>query len=547
MEGLFFVILLLMGSIGPLSAGKNPFFMGYNTVTTNAGTIKGTKENITAFGKTYEYFVYRGIRYAKDTSGANRFKKPMPMEKFQSVYEALEYTNSCPQPPFGWASFNVTADPMFHTRTGEDCLSLNVFTPTDKGTKKAVMVWIHGGGWVVGSGHAYFGGLLAPFGDVVYVSVNFRLGPFGFLDTGDSNCPGNMAYFDQLLALNWVKNNIGGFGGDPDQVTIFGESAGGFDVSAHAISPLSAGKGLFKRVISQSGSAITPKENPLSPAVDTRPDTKNLGYNLRCNDTKNPKLSDSKALLECLRKKSADDLLKYADIFGMLPKDAVVKGSAKFSPNVDGEFFPEHPSNLVNNPKLVTYKAFKDVDFIASFTSNDGEIIFTSFTPLLQSADIKPPFLIPKEYMHETFLPACYPPKTAPGVAKAVGHEYIVDADIANSSLLRRDAFIEAQTDQVFLTAGVSAAQTHEAMKGNGKTWMLFFDHNAKLFPTKYGPGEATHGADIIYCFGVVAMGDSIVRLYGAAGQLMAYLVTKTDLDLAKAAMTYFTNFAKYG
>ncbi|XP_064644670.1 para-nitrobenzyl esterase-like [Lineus longissimus] len=538
--------------MGQLFGVDNPFLMGYNEVTTGAGTIQGTKENITAFGKTYEYFAYRGIRYAKDTGGANRFKKPIPVDKFSGVYKATEYTNSCPQPSFGWDLLSITADPMFNTRTGEDCLSLSVFTPTDKGTTKAVMVWIHGGGWLIGAGLQYFGGLLAPFGDVVYVSINFRLGPFGFLYTGDSNAPGNVAYFDQLLALKWVKDNIKDFGGDPDMVTIFGESAGGYDVSAHAISPLSAGKGLFKRVISMSGSAVSPKENPMNlvngaaSAVITR----NLGLNLRCNDTNNPTLSNSKLLVACLRTKSAEDMIRYTDINGVLPKDAVVKGLLSFRPVLDGEFFPVHPAYLIQNKSFAAYQAFKDVDFIVSVTSNDGEIIFSSaIIPFLMPANIHHPFLIPKDFMHKTLLPAAYPSSTHPGVAMAVAQEYIVDADLAatNSSLRRRDALIQALTDQYFVTAGISAAQTHVGMEGKGKTWMLYFDHNASIFPKVYGPGNANHGADVAYCFGFPAMADNFVKLHGAKGQALFTSITTRDVDIAKASMTYFTNYAKFG
>ncbi|XP_064644669.1 uncharacterized protein LOC135498345 [Lineus longissimus] len=545
-----FGVLLLVVNTGQLFGADNPFLMGYNEVTAGAGTIQGTKENITAFGKTYEYFAYRGIRYAKDTGGANRFKKPVPMDKFSGVYKATEFTNSCTQTGTSLANSNMSADPMYHQRTGEDCLSLNVFTPTDKGTKKAVMVWIHGGAWVAGSGLIYFGGLLAPFGDVVYVSVNFRLGAFGFLSTGDSSARGNMAYFDQLLALKWVKDNIKDFGGDPDMVTIFGESAGGLDVSAHAISQLSAGKGLFKRVISTSGSAVSPKENPMNVRLDIPVYTKNLGLNLRCNGTNNPTLSDSGLLLECLRKKSASEILKYADEEGNLPPDAVVKGRQSFSPTVDGEFLPEHPANLVKNTTLAVYQVFKNVDLISSFNSNDGNYAFFSMIPILMKAGITgPSYLIPKEFMHKYLLPGVFPPSTHPGVARAVGQEYIIDADLAatNSSLRRRDALIQALTDQYFVTAGISAAQTHVAMEGKGKTWMLYFDRESPIWPKLYGPGNANHGADIAYCFGVFAMGDSLVKLHGEKGQAIANLTTQTDLDLSKAHMTYFTNFAKFG
>ncbi|CAH1782135.1 unnamed protein product, partial [Owenia fusiformis] len=138
----------------------------------------------------------------------------------------------------------------------EDCLYLNVWAPGDGSTRdmrevKAVMVWIHGGGYSWDSAIAYDPTMITVIGDVVMVTMNYRLGIFGFLSTGDNVVPGNMGLLDQQLAIRWVKDNIALFGGDPERITIFGQSAGASSVTQHATSPTNIG--LFQRAIAQSG------------------------------------------------------------------------------------------------------------------------------------------------------------------------------------------------------------------------------------------------------------------------------------------------------
>ncbi|KAJ7393150.1 neurexin protein binding [Desmophyllum pertusum] len=141
----------------------------------------------------------------------------------------------------------------------EDCLFLHVFVPSTikpEADKMAVMVWIHGGAFAFGTSSICPGGVLATFNDVIVVSINYRLGVLGFLNIPGTEYKGNYGMLDQVLALKWVQANIASFGGDPNRVTIFGESAGGMSVSLHLVSPLS--KSLFRRAIMQSGASSTP-------------------------------------------------------------------------------------------------------------------------------------------------------------------------------------------------------------------------------------------------------------------------------------------------
>ncbi|CAG2104218.1 unnamed protein product, partial [Medioppia subpectinata] len=186
-----------------------------------------------------------GIPYAEPPVGKHRFAKPEPISKpFPGIIDATKVKNSCMQNP---SQFPISPD----SPLSEDCLVLNIWT-TNTTALKPVMFWIYGGGLIMGSifQEIYNGSALATK-DVVVVSVNYRLGPFGFLYGDREDAPGNVGFYDQLLGLKWVRENIHSFGGDRDQITIFGESAGSWSVSAHILSPLS--KGMFQRAIMENG------------------------------------------------------------------------------------------------------------------------------------------------------------------------------------------------------------------------------------------------------------------------------------------------------
>ncbi|CAO2610559.1 Carboxylesterase 1D [Lemmus lemmus] len=184
----------------------------------------------------------------------------------------------------------------------EDCLYLNIYTPADltKTSRLPVMVWIHGGGLVVGGASTYDGLALSAHENVVVVAIQYRLGIWGFFSTGDEHSRGNWGHLDQVAALRWVQDNIAKFGGNPGSVTIFGESAGGFSVSALVLSPLA--KNLFHRAISESGVALLP-------ALFTE-DAKPIAESLQqvaiatgCEAT------TSAGIVQCLREKTEEELL----------------------------------------------------------------------------------------------------------------------------------------------------------------------------------------------------------------------------------------------
>ncbi len=218
---------------------------------TSLGAIRGTCEDGVE--------VFRGLPYARPPEGDLRFRPPEPVEEWTGVLDATTFGKCCFQADTSGGVLEqvLTLD---YPEQGEDCLSLNIWTPAADGRRRPVMVWIHGGGFVTGAGSLpmYDGSALAKSGDVVVVTINYRLGAFGFLrldDLCEDECDasGNQGILDQVAALNWVKSEIQAFGGDPANVTVFGESAGAISIAAMLSMP--ATTGLFQKAILQSGSA----------------------------------------------------------------------------------------------------------------------------------------------------------------------------------------------------------------------------------------------------------------------------------------------------
>src|SRR5690242_3481977 len=215
---------------------------------TRRGRVRGLAEGGLA--------VFRGIPYARPPIGPRRFGPPEPAESWTGTHDATLFGPSAPQN-------GALIGPIMSLgigRTDEDCLYLNVWTPAADGRRRPVLVWIHGGAFLLGSGSQmlYDGAALARRGDVVVVTINYRLGAFGFLRLRERfgqrlPATGNEGLLDQIAALEWVRDEIEAFGGDPGQVTIFGESAG--SMSCATLLAMPRARGLFHRAILQSGGA----------------------------------------------------------------------------------------------------------------------------------------------------------------------------------------------------------------------------------------------------------------------------------------------------
>jgi len=225
-------------------------------VSTQLGAIVGKAEN--------DIQVFLGIPYAKPPVGDRRFRAPEPHGPWSDTLDATTMGNRAMQPA-------TPVTPATAVPTSEDCLFLNIYTPAADGKARPVLFWIHGGAYYIGSGNDHDGSVLAAQGDVVVVSVSYRLGVFGFLDLSkyDPALAGSASngFRDQILALNWVRDNIADYGGDPNNVTIFGCSAGGASVNALLAAP--SADGLYHRAIAHSGPAIIDAPTPQASTLAT--------------------------------------------------------------------------------------------------------------------------------------------------------------------------------------------------------------------------------------------------------------------------------------
>lgn len=238
------------GLSGPASAASSENAAESRVVETKKGKLSGrSHDGILSF---------KGIRYGEDTS-KRRFKSAQPVKAWTGIREATAYGAQSPQLLLPIAGMGLLIDFYLPQPESEDCLFLNVWAPDSaNGSKRPVMVWLHGGAFIAGSGASpvYDGTRLCARNDVVLVTLNHRLGAFGYLNVADIGGEeyrdsGNVGNLDIILALKWVRDNISAFGGDPENVTIFGESGGGYKVSTLMAMP--AAKGLFHKAIIQSG------------------------------------------------------------------------------------------------------------------------------------------------------------------------------------------------------------------------------------------------------------------------------------------------------
>lgn len=305
--------------------------------------------------------IFKGIPYAESPVGDLRFKPPVAKKAWDGVVDATEYGACAYQ---GYTELEewglVKSEPE-----NEDCLILNVWTPATDDHMRPVMVWIHGGAFIIGTGNdpAYDGSTLARRGDIVIVTINYRLGMFGFPYIQGKTC--NVGSLDQILALKWVQNNITLFGGDPNNVTIFGESAGGYSVLSLCAMP--SAKGLFNRVIAQS-----------APSIDTEVTKKPTKSIMRI-------LKAKPGDLDALRNISPEEIIQAQnDFFEKNPTNILA-----LRPLIEGDSFPIHPlkafrnSDCNNNDFMIgtnldEMKMFTAMEALSSIVA-EGEGVLTGF------------------------------------------------------------------------------------------------------------------------------------------------------------------------
>lgn len=317
-------------------------------VTIKNGKLKGI---ILQSYSGREFHAFKAIPYGKSTAGDRRFQPPVGVEPWDEVLDATQAGPECPQ--------------MYNKAVigTENCLVINVYIPQLIGRRRQpklpILAYIHGGGFESGSGSSRVRGPEKFMDyDVILVTFNYRLGLFGYFCTGDGLSPGNYGMLDQVMALRWIQDNIASFGGNPNQVTIFGESAGGTSVVYHLLSPLS--EGLFKSAIVQSGSPFNPwsfQKNPLKWPTKA-------AAQLKC-DT-----NDSKSIYDCFKAASVDDLVIANAVLHRVPVFPMYAAPCVEGPGGYG-FLNEDPLVLMKEGRIPN-----KVPLFAGFTSGEGYVYF---------------------------------------------------------------------------------------------------------------------------------------------------------------------------
>ncbi len=477
------VIMVTLLAAMPLAAAD----ICTEQVPTQQGPVIGLA---TADGQVCEY---RGIPYAKPPVGELRWQNPIPAQERSSVLTADSFSPVCVQSEDN--TFKMPGEKK--DVISEDCLYLNIWRPAKSGTFP-VMVWIHGGSLLSGAGSLgiYRGDNIASRSDVILVSINYRLGALGFMahpdlaleDPNDST--GNYGLLDQVAALRWVNDNIAGFGGDPGNITIFGESAGGWSVCNLLAAPPAAG--LFDKAIIQSG------------GCDTTLDIEQ-GY------------QDSRELVElagcqgddplgCMRLKSPDEILKAMGGFGK--NNVLSPESFKFRwvPHHDGYALEQAPIHALRSGK------FNQVPLMVG--ANRDEIKL--FTVVLPGVRLAPKHLVRlfyKNMLDKQSLPeleALYPYR-----------DYRRPADAA----------IDAFGD---MALGCKCFDAANAVAGKQPVYYYRFDYDKHLGPHVAG---AAHAIEIPFIFS--SLDRPPVNLFFSRGQ------TKKAQVLSDQVMSYWTNFAK--
>ena len=491
------------------------------TVVTNIGTIIGEIHR-SSFNTTPVVTTrFLGIPFAEPPIGDRRFRRPVKKAAFTSSFTAQTMSPQCHQNSIDRSTSVIVQS--------EDCLYLNILVPgtgIDTTKLKTVMIWIYGGGFQQGSQDPYTSSNFAALNDVILVTLNYRVSVFGFLSTGENLISGNYGLWDQHMAIQWVHDHIANFGGDPNKVTIFGESAGAACVTYQAL--YKGSQGLFQRVIAQSGSAN------LGWAINEYPRTAFDQFVNRSDCI----VGTLHSVIKCLRNKTAAEL-----------KSAVI--NTEFNPVFDGEFIKLRAADIFKNETeeaagILTL--FGNLDFIFGVSSDEGGYFIPFVEALLPPSGTMDPY---GGYSIESFenilVPFIIRSDISSILVKAIKHKYINWKNISNTKLIRQGA-IDLLSDMI-VPGVITATNAHANTGEDGRTFFYVYDHQASFLPSDRGYSGAAHAEDLPIVFG---LSNDIVALVAPEGVAVpddpaSMLATRQDVLLSRQVMEYWTNFAKTG
>ncbi|XP_055381803.1 juvenile hormone esterase-like [Condylostylus longicornis] len=468
------------------------------------GSVIGEKKQLQ---NGHSFYCFKGIPYAKSPIGDLRFKAPQPLLKFDK--DVLDCTHE--------RDVSFHKDPFTSDLVGsEDCLFLNVYTPKLKSeTPLPVMVWIHGGAFLMGSGNSdfFYPRFLMDEG-VVVVTLNYRLGMFGFLCYPKSGILGNAGLKDQVMALKWVKANIEQFNGDPNNVTLFGQSAGAAAIHLHLLSEIS--KKYFDKAIVQSGSAINEWVIQNNPEYKAKRLAELMGF-------KGP---DDKLVEFLIKTKQPVDIYKH--LLGVLTPDERRRGlPMPFKPVVE---IPSSEAIITKRPiDLLKRNDSIDKPVMMGYTSAEGITMLANAIKKLDTIDSDLASLIPRSVNLEPNDPNCLT------LATEMRKFYFNNQKIDSKSL---ESLKDLLTDYHFTIGLQAVAEIHS--RYNCKSPLFFYKFSyvgglnmfKKWFQLEKLKG-ACHGDDLFYLFQMANLEDTLNP--GA-----------NDKKIVKVICKLWTNFAKY-
>lgn len=499
------------------------------SVTTKHGEIIGYYSRVDFKDKTYSVKRFLGIPYAKPPIGNLRFKKPEPVDELSpNPFYADKFGSAC-------AQVDIFDQKIVEDSMSEDCLFLNVFVPLqdpDTETGHAVMVFIHGGAFSFLSGNRFISDRLASVGNVIVVTLNYRLWVWGFLDINDERAPGNMGLWDQQLALKWIQGNIGHFGGDKDRVTIFGESAGAISVGLHALYP--GNKGLFQNVIAESGAPTT--LNVVEDIYDTLQPATLLAKLLNCST------ENKDAVFNCIQALDSETMI---EAFKTLSKEPSSSMDMLFIPTIDGEFMKRSPADIVERAKtdiLAEVEFLRSLCYINGFNGDEGGMWLNlidgakeNYEDLQLSKEAMDTYVTPG-ILSLTMGSAHQPSNT---IKSLVNFRY-TDWENPNENKRVLKQYVKLVGDLYFNVPGIELSRLH----ANGSTagsYMYRFTAALQrhIIPTPSWLTSANHADELGPVFGFnldYEWFDHVKEEYSPQAW---------ELDLSERMMTFWTNFAK--
>lgn len=503
-RALVFLVLTASCAANRLSHHK-PEFDDPLVVRTSKGYVRGVTQRAPT-GKLVD--VFWGIPYATPPLGAYRFRHPKPIDPWPDILNATERPCSCYQIIDTFFGNNFEGSKIWNANTplSEDCLHLNIWVPRPRPKNAAVMVWVYGGGFYSGTPtlELYDGRVLASEMNVILVSINYRVASLGFLFFDRPDAPGNAGMFDQLMALEWVRDNVAYFGGNPRNVTLFGESAGSVSVSLHLLSPLS--RDLFSQAIMQSGGPTAPWAILSHEEIFLR--GLHLAEAVDCPHDEN----DVDAIMNCLR--HVDPMKIVSNEWGNF---GVVE--FPFVPVVDGAFLDEAPSVSLET------RNFKKCKILLGSNTEEGHFfIIYHLTNLFKLREDV--YVSRKDFITSVKELNPYVGEVA---QEAIIFEYTDWLD-PDDPIKNRDAIDKIVGDYHF-TCGVNELAFRYAQTGSD-VFMYYYTHRASVSPWPRWMGTI-HADEIALIFGEPLWPEKGYR--------------PDEIELSRRMMTYWSNFAKTG